>query len=229
MHRIETNLWQELDDAVAAPQLANLKRLCELFDWTIAQLPEDQQLGLAGRAIKQMAEIYALRFNLLIGSGEEAESFSSEALPVLDLETLEIWIRQSMSVDLDVLVEQPKLKRNHNKQTHNPMDSVVEVVEPEGILQMIGQIEQEEQSQMIRQLAGEEDPARWSAAISRWMQHHSPSQPIHLGKLQYSLGMPWVEIWMGLLLGNEFRLEATGDFYYGEVWIRYEPGVNALL
>jgi hypothetical protein len=229
MPQTETDLWQELNDAVAAPQLANLKRLCELLDWAIAHLPEAQQLEAAGRAIEQMAEIYALRFNLLIGSWEETDSFLGEALPVLDLETLEAWIRQSMSVDLDVLVEQPKSKRNQSKQTHNPTDSVVAVVEPEAILQMVEQIEQEEQSQMIRRLAGEEDPARWSAAISRWIQHHSPSQPIHLGKLQYSLGMPLVEIWMGLLLSNEFRLEATGDFYYGEVWIRYEPGVNALL
>lgn len=229
MPQTEANLWQELNDAVAAPQFANLKRLCELLDWAIAHVPEAQQLEAAGRAIEQMAEIYALRFNLLIGSWEEADSFLGEALPVLDLETLEAWIRQSMSVDLDVLVEQPKSKRNHNKQTHNSTDSIVAVVEAEAILQMVEQIEQEEQGQMIRRLAGEEDPARWSAAISRWIQQHSPSQPIHLGKLQYSLGMPLVEIWMGLLLGNEFGLEATGDFYYGEVWVRYEAGVDVPL
>ena len=229
MQQTATDFWQELQDGTTMPQAANLKRLCELLDWVIAHLPKAQQLEAAGRAIEQMTEIYALRFNLLIGSWEEADSCSGEALPVLDLETLEAWIRQSMSVDLDVLIEQPKSKRNHNKQPHNPTDSIVAVVEPEAILQMVEQIEQEEQSQMIRRLAGEEDPARWSAAISRWIQHHSPSQPIHLGKLQYSLRMPLVEIWMGLLLGNEFRLEATGDFYCGEVWIRYEPSVNALL
>lgn len=88
MPQTEANLWQELNDAVAAPQFANLKRLCELLDWAIAHVPEAQQLEAAGRAIEQMAEIYALRFNLLIGSWEEADSFLGEALPILDLETL---------------------------------------------------------------------------------------------------------------------------------------------
>ena len=57
MQQTETNLWQELNDAIAAPQLANLKRLCELLDWAIAQIPKDQQLGLAGRAIEQIVEV----------------------------------------------------------------------------------------------------------------------------------------------------------------------------
>ncbi len=203
--------------------------MCESLYWAIAQIPEDQQLGLAGWAIEQMAKIYALRFNLLIGIWEETNVFSGKPPPVLDLEAVEVWASQSMSMDLDTLVAQSESKRNRDKLTFNDTDSVAMVVSPEVVLQMVEQIEQEEQSQMIRHLAGEEDPARWSAAISRWIHHHSLSQPIPLGKLQYSLGMPWVEIWMGLLLGNEFRLEATGDFYYGEVWIRYEPGVNALL
>jgi hypothetical protein len=229
MQQTETDLWQELNDAVAEPQIANLRRLCELLDWVIAQIPEDQQLGLAGRAIEQIVEVYALRFKWLMGRWEETGVVSDEALPILDLEALEAWVRQSMSVDFDALIEQPTSSRNRGRRTLAPTDSVLGIVSPDVVLQMVEQIEEEEESHMIRQLAGEEDPTRWSAAIAQWMQEYFPNQPVHLGKLQYSLGMPWVEIWMGLLLGNEFRLETTGDFYYGEVWVRYEPGVNALL
>lgn len=99
MQQTATDLWQELKDGMALPQAADLKRLCELLDWAIAQLPENQQLEVAGRAIEQMAEIYALRFNLLMGIWEQADTLSEQALPVLDLEAIEVWIRQSMSVD----------------------------------------------------------------------------------------------------------------------------------
>lgn len=218
MQQTATDFWQELQDGTTMPQAANLKRLCELLDWVIAHLPEAQQLEAAGRAIEQMAKIYALRFNLLIGSWEEADSFLGEALPVLDLETLEIWMRQSMSVDLDALIEQPKSKRNHNRQTHYSTDSVLAVVEPEALLRMVEQIEVEE-SQMIQQLAGEEDPTRWSAAIAQWFQSHAPSPQVRLSDLLCQIDMPWVEIWMGLLLG-EFELEQQGAFYSAShIWV----------
>jgi len=219
MQQTATDFWQELQEGTTTPQAANLRRLCELLDWVIAHLPEAQQLEAAGRAIEQMAEIYALRFNLLIGSWEEADSFLGEALPVLDLETLEVWIRQSMFIDLDVLVEQPKSKRNHNKQTHNFTDSIVAAVEPAAILQMVEQIEQEEQSQIIRRLAGEEDPARWSEAIVQWLQEYAPEDFVCLPDLCSGLDMPWVEVLLGLLLGG-FVLEQRGDFYSNsDVWV----------
>lgn len=223
MQSTEPLLWQELKDALATPQAANLKRLCELLDWVLSQLPQDQHLAAAGSAIEQMAEIYALRFTLLLSVREDADCPSEETLPVIDLEALESWVRQSMSVDLDALVEQPKSKRRHQAQTLNPDDSVVAVVEPEAILQMVEQLEAEAQSQMIRQLAGEEDPARWSAAIVQWMQEAVPNQPIHFSQLPHSLRMPWVEVWMGLLLGSGFSFEQRGNFYSNEIWIRYEP------
>lgn len=216
----DTDLWQELRDGVAMPQAANLKRLCGLLDCVIARLPQDQQLRVAGKVIEQMAEIYALRFNLLMEIWEEADPLLEETLPVLDLEALEAWIRQSMSVDLDALVEQPKAKRNHDKQTPNPTDSVLAVVEPEVILQMMEQIEAEESSQMLQQLAGEEDPTRWSDAIANWIRANQCNEPARFKDLCSELPMPWVEIWLGLLLGK-FRLEQTGEFYNGEIFIYF--------
>ncbi|MBD3886146.1 hypothetical protein IFO70_31110 [Phormidium tenue FACHB-886] len=216
----ETDLWQELKTAMAMPQSANLKRLCELLDWAIAQLSEDQQLRVAGQAIEQMAEIYALRFNVLTGIWANADPSSEEALPVLDLEVLEAWIRQSMSVDLDALVEQPNSTRNRKKPIFDDTDSVVAVVESEAVLQMVEEIEAEEHSQMIQKLAGEEDPARWSAAIVQWRQTNQSKPTVRMSDLFRELKMPWVEIWLGLLLG-EFDLEQTGEFYTGEVLVHF--------
>lgn len=212
MQQTETDLWQELNDAITMPQTSSVSRLCELLDWAITQLPEDQQLRVAGKAIEQLAEIYVLRFNRLIGTWEGSDDLAENTLPVVDLEALQAWMRQSMSVDLDVLVEQPKSKRHREKQRLPPTDSVVAVVEPEVILQMVEQIEADEHSQMIRELAGEEDPAGWSAAIARWLQTHTVEQPVCLVDFYQELSMPLVEVWIGLLLGG-FELEQHGQFY----------------
>jgi hypothetical protein len=220
------NLWQELKDALALPQTANLTRLGELLDWAIAQVPEDQQLEVAGQAIEQMAEIYKLRFDVLMRNWEDTDPFleSEETLPVLDLEALETWIRQSMSVDLDALVEQPTSTRNRQRQTLDPTDSVVALVAPEAILQMVEDIEAEEYSQMIRQLAGEEEPAKWSAAIASWIRTHSNGNPVRLMDLYLELGMPLVEIWIGLLLSGELELEQRRQFYeLSGIWVRSKP------
>ena len=218
----EIDLWQELREGISMPQSANLKRLCELLDWAIAQLSENQQLEVAGRAIEQMAEIYALRFNSLMGAWEDANSFLEEMLPVLDLEALEVWIRQSMSVDLDVLIDKPMSHRNRERQAPESADSIVAIVEPEAILQMVEKIEAEEHSQMIRQLAGEENPARWSAAITEWLCENSPQSSILMKDLLRRLRMPLVEVWLGLLLGD-FCLEQVGDFYTDEILVRILP------
>jgi len=218
MQQTETGLWQELNDALTTPQLANWKRLCELLDWVIDQLPADRQLEMAGRAIAQMAEIYVLRFDVLMGSWEEVNTASDEVLPVLDLEELEAWVRQSMSVDLDTLIEQPMSSRNRERQTVNPTDSVLGIVPADAILQMVELIE-EEQSQMIRQLAGEEDPTRWSAAIAHWLKAHAAEKSVRLVDFYQELEIPLVEVWIGLLLGG-FELEQQGQFYeLSGIWV----------
>lgn len=118
--------------------------------------------------------------------------------------------------------------RNRERQRLNPTDSVAAVVEPAVLLQMVEQIEAEEHNQMILQLAGEEDPTRWSAAIVHWIRTNSSSQLVRMTDLICELEMPWVEIWLGLLLG-EFDLEQRGEFYSGEVTIRLQSEADEVV
>lgn len=223
----ELDLWQELKAALASPQSADLHRLFNLLDWVIAQLPDSQQLDTAGRAIEQMVDVYALRFQVLMRVWEEADTLPEQSLPVLNLEALESWVRQSMAIDLDAYVEQPQSKRQRRQQKPNPEDSIVAAVEPELVLNMVKVMEaDQEQDQLIQRLAGEEDPARWSAAIARWMKFHQHVQPVQFTTLLNSLCLSWVELWLGLLLGG-FELEQTGEFY-GEISIRLPESEQAL-
>ncbi|NJL21601.1 MAG: hypothetical protein HC895_13555 [Leptolyngbyaceae cyanobacterium SM1_3_5] len=173
-------------------------------------------MAVAGAAIEQMADLHALRFNLLIKLWEEQDLLAEDTVPVVNVEVLEAWIRQSMSVDLDALVEQPQAKRQ--RKVSSPTNSIVAIVETEAILQMVNAIESHHQ-QMIQDLAGEEDPARWARAIADWMADHKPNQQVELGELLRELQMPLVELWFGALLG-EFELEQQGEFYEAEVLLR---------
>jgi hypothetical protein len=122
------------------------------------------------------------------------------------------------------VVEKSASKRGQRGSKPQSTDSIAVVVDQASLLKMLDQMESEpDPGQMVRQLAGEEDPVQWSAAIAQWMQQHSLSQSVSIHKLQSSLEMPRVEIWMGLLLDAQFSLEKSGDFYSDEIWVRYRP------
>lgn len=220
MQPLDQDLWQELKDALALPQTADLKRLCHLFDWAIAQLPENQQLDAAGKAIEQIAAVYVLKADWLMATWEVTDEALAPSLPVLATEAIEVWIRQSMLIDLDAFVEQPISKRRQREQKSCPTDSIAAVVDQASVLEMIAQMKAEPNpEQMIRRLAGEEDPAKWSAAIMQWLQEYVPEDFVCLPDLCSGLDMPWVEVLLGLLLGG-FVLEQRGDFYSNsDVWV----------
>jgi len=63
--------------------------------------------------------------------------------------------------------------------------------------------------------AHDEDVAGWGAAIARWFSKQEPSERVSLAQLQQQLGMPMIEIWMGLLLSQkqQYDWEQQGEFY----------------
>lgn len=229
MNPQEPDLWQELKEALAVPQSTDLKRLCQLFDWAIAQLPEHQRLRVAGEAIEQIAAVCALKANYLLANWEITHEVLESSLPVLDVEVLDGWLRQSMSIDVDVFVDQPISKRSRRKHQPQATDSIAATVDQVSLLEILDQITAEPNpDQMMRQLAGEENPVNWSIAISQWLQEYAPTKSVCLPDLCSGLGMPWVEVLLGLLLG-EFILEQRGDFYStGDVWIALNPSSHCL-
>lgn len=94
---------------------------------------------------------------------------------------------------------------------------------------------------MLKQLAGDEDPAAWSSAIARWLKEQSGSEPISVEQLQRSIYIEIaepkktlrelsVELWMGLLLGGftlQQRQNSEAEFYrdftQADIWITGIP------
>lgn len=72
-------------------------------------------------------------------------------------------------------------------------------------------------------VAHDEHISAWHSVIALWMQQ-SGSKPVSLLHLQQALELPLIEIWLGLLLGEQeqYQWEAGGEFYHdaGELWLR---------
>ena len=68
---------------------------------------------------------------------------------------------------------------------------------------------------LMLELAGKEDVPAWATAISQWLAAHSSTDSVSLLHLQQELGMPLVEVWLGMLLGgqNQYEWVKQGDFY----------------
>ena len=216
------DLWQELEEATEAPRSVNFESLWSMLEKAIEHLLQAQQLAIAGNAIEQMAEIVRLRSTILISDWEAAHSEVELDAPTIEMALVDAWVRQSMAVNLDAFVEQPRSTRRRSvKVKLAPTDSIVGEVEPAAIVQMLDEMEREQSAaDMVRELAGEEDVAAWSALIRQWLQERTTEDSMSLLELWQQLEMPWVEVWLGLLLG-EFELQQSGQFYEADVWITH--------
>lgn len=59
--QLELNLWDNLEEAAAAPESANFNDLWQQLEATIAPLPQQLQLQTAAEGILKIAQIYASR------------------------------------------------------------------------------------------------------------------------------------------------------------------------
>lgn len=57
----------------------------------------------------------------------------------------------------------------------------------------------------------------WARAIALGLRATSVPA-VSLVELSKRLGMPWIEVWLGVLLGG-FELEQRGEFYHSPIWV----------
>ncbi len=73
----------------------------------------------------------------------------------------------------------------------------------------------------LKGLAEKEDIPKWQNAITLWMSQHQGTK-VSLWQLQQTLGMPLVEIWLGLLHSpTPYQWDGQGEFYREarDVWL----------
>jgi len=146
------------------------------------------------------------------------------AEPVVDLENCVELFVQSLHLDVAELFE-PDAPVNYpenrsSRKTSVADGSLVHQVDKSVMLKALEAIVTEsaqtpDDTDPLN-VAHTENVSQWNEAISTWMQKKSSSKSVvSLLELQQGLGMPIVEVWLGLLLGGQERygLEQQGTFY----------------
>lgn len=202
-------LEQILETAIASarldPQDIDLLALWQTLEPALPQLPQMEQLHLAGTIFSQLAELYWTKANSLLDDWEEAHD---PAGPVpTDLLLTNVRIRQSQQVDFSDLVRSPSRTRSASTPVRHE-ETVVEAVEKTKVLAMIDQIETVQDAIAV---AHAEDVSAWQTAIAHYLNQQSAAE-VSLDQIREELSMPLVQIWLGLLLGN-FMLQQRGSFY----------------
>lgn len=221
--QVELQFAAAVQAAIARPEQANLDELWEALQQVLADQPDDVQLKLAGEAIVQFADVLSAKAAAWIAAWEAAHNPPDATEPILTAEMLASVLRQSMSLNLEGLVD------NFSRSPCSPeegVESLIGTVEKELLLAMVDDLEAKEQALAV---AHAEDVSQWVTAIAHYLKQHSRKQ-VSLSELQQSLPLSFVELWLGLLLGG-FQLQSdwnqkttslnsfADSFYQSELYV----------
>jgi hypothetical protein len=111
--------------------------------------------------------------------------------------------------------------KQRTKQEPRQAGSIIVLVEKSVVLAMVEQMEAEAVQQEAV-LAHPEGSAlllsTWIEAIDGWLRT-AAAGAVPFEQLCQDLGMPQIEVWLGVLLGG-FELKSQGEFYSGLLWVR---------
>jgi len=182
-------------------------------------------LHTAGKAIEQIATVFALRSDLILSAWEEAHNDEG---PVVAEEAIVGLVRQTMNLDLPDLVEETVPEQRQRQSRTPSVDSVVGSVDKAALLEAFDSETEVVEAQARAQsaamaVAHDEDVVGWASMIVQWLELRQSSEPVSLVQLQQGLGMPLVEVWLGLLLSQEpqYQFEQRAKVYDADgIWLQ---------
>ncbi len=213
--QLELDLWGDLKTALKEPEAADMELLWQRLEEAIAQARtqgfahqgSNEQLLVAGDAISQIVEVFVLRAKSILASLEATDNIEE---PILGEDFLSGLMRQSMSMDLSDLMEEFAL--DDVKSSPASIGSQVALIDRKEA-RAIARQERAAMRKALKDLAEKENIPKWQQAIALWIKQHQ-EQKVSLWQLQQALGMPLVEVWLGLLHSPTlYQWDDTGEFY----------------
>lgn len=178
--------------------------LWQTIESTLEQLPNAEQLRLAGYAIEELSELCKAKAEKWLTDWEEQYSATG---PAIDESLLDGLVQQTMYLNLEGLVRsKPKSPRRRP-----PSGSIVGTVDKQTLLDALDAIEQQEATQQSAlSVAHDEDVSAWIGAITQWINQgdRSPhSEGVWFSELCTALKqahstMTPVKVFLALLLGG---------------------------
>jgi hypothetical protein len=221
--QLEFNLWDQLRQARQMPETIGVAQMLDAVEVAVAQLPEADRLQFAGEALLQIAQLCETRAEVWMSEWEEASRDPSvEQGFFTDL------VRQTMAVDLTDLMESTPARKSRTRRAKSGgtgEGSIIATVDKAAVLAMVEQLEaeaalEEERKQQVLAIAHDENVSQWTEAIAQRLQAAFPDR-VSFTQLCQRLGMPTVEVWLAVLLG-EFELKQEGEFYDSPIWVRQQ-------
>ncbi len=205
--QLELDLWGDLKTALKEPESADMELLWHSLEDAIADQGSNEQLLVAGDTIAQIVEVYVKRANSILDSLDVTDNSQG---PILDEDFLSGLMRQSMSIDLSDLLEEFAFDEvESNPVSFGSQVALIDRKEARAIARQ----ERARMRKALKELAEKENIPKWQQAIALWIGQHR-GEKVSLLQLQQALGMPLVEVWLGLLHSPTLcQWESTGEFY----------------
>lgn len=220
--QLKLKLWEDLDQASATPETVDLVQLWQELEAALGLLPHEQRLGMAGKAIAQIVEVFAQRSDLFLSAWEDAHNDEG---PAVDEDAIAGLVRQTMTLDLSDLVEEPAPEQRQPRtqlvaSVAGPVDKAALLEAFDSEIELVEAQAQAQSAAMVG--AHNEDVAGWGNAIARWMEQRGDAEAISLVQLQQELRIPMVEVWLGLLLSQQqYEWEQRAEFYEPQgIWLQ---------
>ena len=130
---------------------------------------------------------------------------------MLDEDLFAELVRQSFSLDLSGLVDEPELYvRSASEKVHDDAESVVEYREKTEVLAELDSVD-EDTGEAEVELEHDEDVGAWTEVIREWMQRQGLESAL-MTQLQTGSGLSMVKLWLAALLCG-LGMEQRGGFY----------------
>jgi hypothetical protein len=197
---IQLSLWDILDTASKTPVDADWLGLLDRVEESIEFLPTSEKLAVAGEAILRLGEIYGSRCAVTLA--EIGYLSHPEREPCLPLDAFDVYVRQSSFVDLEQFIEAPELpevERGYERGSVVRELSVAEALAEVGDEVVTEEMEVARVSDLVLGIAHGEEIEIWASQIRAVM---GECDQMLLVELRERSGLEFVDLWLGLLLGN---------------------------
>ena len=195
-----------VEEARANPGTADIGQLCQMLLSGSRNTTLEEQLIVAGIGISKIVEVFSLRAEILLWDWEHGEMTD----PVLGAEELVGVLRQSMTLNLDDLLEPPPdLTRGPRLPHWENGETLAGEIDKATLLDWVDKTVAPTPSGLV--VAHDEDIPAWSRAVENYLARADIG--VTLLSVQQALDMPLVEVWLGALHSQTYQLFSRGDFY----------------
>jgi len=228
--QLELSLWNIVRSATADPATAELSTIWQALDGALLDLPIVAQLEMSSRAISEVTDIFHIQAGLIF---ELLDATATMDGPTMASDAFDRYIRQSMEIDFDDYIEKlespermPRSDRSTSidDQFYSQVQSVDKTTLIESLHEEIT-LSDEAIRESVMGVAHGEDVSEWLAIIRSHLLNESlnSDSTIEFQHLLKQVKLQWVELWLGLLLGEYelIRDETCDNFYdFRHLWVK---------